>query len=307
MTIPLHKSFPTVKEGVKLASTWNAQLSFPTQGRSHACFLKVHPSPASPQNKILSHLYVGKDSSPFKMQNPYKSFPTKYFLYLYFSCYFYLSIYFFFFLLLLFPSIFFQPWNSSPKWKNYSPAFGANNRRIDTPAPTHYPPTRTHFHTPHISPHTIHLHTYTPPHIPHLPTHYPPPHKHPPHTHISPYNIQNTHTLSYIDTPHSRDLINIWKKEGKEVKRVWIWALKPKIGLKITEVQKFGPSKGKKSLTMRRNSFFGRKLAPPAPKNQPQEGTLINTDIWVDYRKYVSMHTPRVSEIHPEQENLIHS
>ena len=43
----------------------------------------------------------------------------------------------FFFSVLLFPSnfLFFFPksWNSSPKWKNYSPAFGANNRRTDAP------------------------------------------------------------------------------------------------------------------------------------------------------------------------------
>ena len=39
--------------------------------------MQSYPSP-----QILSHLYVGKDSSPFKMQNPYKSFPTKSVLYL---------------------------------------------------------------------------------------------------------------------------------------------------------------------------------------------------------------------------------
>ena len=57
----------------------------------------VHPSPASPQNTTLPFptMYTRKDSSPFKMQNPYKSFPTKSFLYLYFSCYFYLFIFFF--------------------------------------------------------------------------------------------------------------------------------------------------------------------------------------------------------------------
>ena len=88
---------------------------------------KCNPYP-SPQ--ILSHLYVGKDSPPpskSKIQNPHKSF-----LYLHFSFYFYFiyfiaSIFFFF-------SVFFpKTWNSPTKWKNYSPAFGANNRRIDAP------------------------------------------------------------------------------------------------------------------------------------------------------------------------------
>ena len=77
----------------------------PHTGRSHACFLEVHPSPASPKNatlpypQILSHLYdLSDDSSPFKMQNPKKSFPinsffitlfTRLFLFIYFFSFFF--------------------------------------------------------------------------------------------------------------------------------------------------------------------------------------------------------------------------
>ena len=135
-----------IRQGVKLSSTWNAKLSFPTQGWSHASFLEVHPSLAS-QNTTLPFLTnplppIGKDSSPFKMQNPYKSFHTIFFISWLFTLFlFYL---YFIFSFLLFPSnflfpffFFFSPksWNSSPKWKNYSPAFGMNNRRIDAPDP----------------------------------------------------------------------------------------------------------------------------------------------------------------------------
>ena len=77
----------------------NTWLSVTTWGSSQAFFLKVHPSPASSHNatltpnpspQILSHLYVGKDSSPpkKKIQIPHKSFPTNSFLYLYFAFYF---------------------------------------------------------------------------------------------------------------------------------------------------------------------------------------------------------------------------
>ena len=80
--------------------------------RSHACFLEVYPSPASPQNatrnpsqQILSNLYVGNDSSPFKMQNPRKSFPTIFF---YISLFFMLfSFIYIFVIFFLFPLNFF--------------------------------------------------------------------------------------------------------------------------------------------------------------------------------------------------------
>ena len=93
---------------------WNAKLSFPTRGRNHASFLKVHLSPASPQNTTppfptnpLSS--IGKDSSPFKLQNPYKSCPTKSFLYLDFSHFFlFICISFFFFFFLSFFIISFE-------------------------------------------------------------------------------------------------------------------------------------------------------------------------------------------------------
>ena len=78
--------------------------------------------------------------SPFKMQNPYKSFPTNSFIKvsLFFMLFLFTYMYVFFFFVFLFPSIFFFPfspqnWNSSPKRKNYSPAFEANNRRTDNP------------------------------------------------------------------------------------------------------------------------------------------------------------------------------
>ena len=40
----------------------------------------------------------------------------------------------FFFFIIIFFFFFPKTWNSSPKWKSYSPAFGGNNRRIDAPA-----------------------------------------------------------------------------------------------------------------------------------------------------------------------------
>ena len=98
------------------------------------------PSFSPKYNTTLSH-NVGKDSSLFKMQNHYKSFPTIFFyififhvifIYLYISFFSFLFFFLIFSLNILF--LFFpKTWNSSPKWKNYSPAFGANNRRIDAP------------------------------------------------------------------------------------------------------------------------------------------------------------------------------
>ena len=127
---PEMHSYPSPHgEGVMLSSS---KCTFPKM-QYYKCTLP-------PPN--LFHLYVGKDFSPLKCKTHTKCFPTN----SYFSCDFYLFIVFFFlsfFFSLLFPLIFpffpppppkKKPWISSPKWKNYSPAFGANKRRIDAPA-----------------------------------------------------------------------------------------------------------------------------------------------------------------------------
>ena len=83
------------KESSFLPQKCNANL--PHTGKE-SCFLprmlKVHPSPgsASPQNATLP-FPRGKDSSPFKMQNLHKSFPSNYF--------FVSSPFFFFFLIII--------------------------------------------------------------------------------------------------------------------------------------------------------------------------------------------------------------
>ena len=78
-----------------------------------------------PSLQINPHSSIGKDSFPFKMQTPYKSFPTKSFLYLDFSHYFlFYCISFLFFSFFFFFFLFSKSWNSSPKWKNYSQRLG---------------------------------------------------------------------------------------------------------------------------------------------------------------------------------------
>ena len=88
--------------------------------------LKVHPSPgsASPQNATLP-FPRGKDSSPFKMQNLHKSFPSNYFLCLY-SFFFFSDYYFFSF----FPKLGILPQSE----KVIPQCLGGKNRRIDAPA-----------------------------------------------------------------------------------------------------------------------------------------------------------------------------
>ena len=145
---PPHKSFPTCG-GFKLASPklrlilsligkessflpQKCKANLPTQGMSHAFFLACSKC-TLPQAQLLPkmHLYPSPQREGFfPLQNakspqilPHKLFFVSLFIYLFiFSL---LFNYFFFF----FP----KTWNSSPKWKSYSPAFGANNRRIDTP------------------------------------------------------------------------------------------------------------------------------------------------------------------------------
>ena len=119
-------------QGVQLSSTWNAHREG-VMLLSSKCILP-QPLPKIqhyPSTQILSQS-IGKDSSSFKMQNPYKSFPTKSFLYiLIFHIIFYLSVLVFSLSsFLLFPSNFlffffffscFQSWNFSPKWKKLFP------------------------------------------------------------------------------------------------------------------------------------------------------------------------------------------
>ena len=91
---------------------------------------KCNPNP-SPQ--ILSHLYVGKDSHPpqkKKNAKPPQILPYKFFVISLFCILFLFHLYHCFDFFVFFPQ---KVWNSSPNWKNYSPAFGANNRRIDAP------------------------------------------------------------------------------------------------------------------------------------------------------------------------------
>ena len=87
---------------------------------------QCYPSP-----QILSHLYVWKDSFPLQNAKPHKSSTVKILFNIFIFHFIFILRYhcfefpFFFF--------FFKTWNSTPKLKNYSPAFGANNRRIDAP------------------------------------------------------------------------------------------------------------------------------------------------------------------------------
>ena len=132
----------------------NAQLS-PTWGRSQSPESKLSFSTnSSPKCKaILPHNFTNPSHSICRegfvpiMQNLYKSFPTNesllffspsIFMFIsFYSFSFFFSYFFFLFLLRFFFFLFFsffKTWNSSPKEKIYSPAFGGNNRRIDAPA-----------------------------------------------------------------------------------------------------------------------------------------------------------------------------
>ena len=168
--IPLNKSFPMwqilphmgkdfsflpldISYWLSLTAWGRSQAFFPLKckailpHRSHAWFLEVHPSPASPQNATLPFPSNPPPSIckewffPLQIAKPPQILPYnyKFILYLYFSSYFYLSIFIFLFLknfLWIFFSFFPQKLGILPQhlWKNYSPAFEANNRRIDPPA-----------------------------------------------------------------------------------------------------------------------------------------------------------------------------
>ena len=101
------------------------------------------PSPASPQNTTLPFPTNPLSSicregfPPSKCKTP-TSLSLQNISHLYFSCYFLFIYTFILFSFLLFPSnflffFFSKTWNSSTKWKNYSPAFEVNNRRINAP------------------------------------------------------------------------------------------------------------------------------------------------------------------------------
>ena len=114
--------------------------SFPPPQKKMQCYL-------SPQ--ILFHLYVWKDSFPLsKWKTPQILYSTNsiyifsfHFIFiLRYHCFEFPFLFLFLFVCFLFLVVvfcfvlfFFKTWNSSPKLKNYSPAFGANNRRIDAP------------------------------------------------------------------------------------------------------------------------------------------------------------------------------
>ena len=133
----------------------NAQLS-PTWGRSQSPESKLSFSTnSSPKCKaILPHNFTNPSHSICRegfvpiMQNLYKSFPTNesllfLFFFFFLSSFFILCLFHFirfiyfclfnFFWGFFFFFFFFKTWNSSPKEKIYSPAFGGNNRRIDAP------------------------------------------------------------------------------------------------------------------------------------------------------------------------------
>ena len=98
---------------------------------SHACLLKVHPSPAPPKcnlpfptNPLPSIFREG--FFPHQNTNSPQIFPNKFF----FTSLFFIVFFFFSFISL----ILFQNLEFFPKVEELFPAFEANKRRIDTPA-----------------------------------------------------------------------------------------------------------------------------------------------------------------------------
>ena len=163
IAIRLHKSFPTwgrisaffpLKALLSL-TTWGRTRSqaffhlkckaiLPTTGKE-SCFFPQSasfPSFSPKYNTTLPHkssLIYREGFFPIQNAKPLQILPYKIFFFFisWFFTLFFIYLYFFF-SFLLFPSnflflFFTKSWNSSPKWKNYSPAFGANNRRIDAP------------------------------------------------------------------------------------------------------------------------------------------------------------------------------
>ena len=123
-----------------------AQVS-PTWGRNPSSESKLSFSTnSSPKCKaILPHNFTNPSHSIWRegfvpiMQNLYKSFPTNESLLFLFSffilCLFHFILFLFFFISFEGFFFFFKTWNSSPKEKIYSPAFGGNNRKNRRPCP----------------------------------------------------------------------------------------------------------------------------------------------------------------------------
>ena len=106
----------------------------------------MHPSHLLPKicNTTLPHksspIYMNRMiSSPFKNAKPQQILLYKFFfISLFFHVIFiYLDLFIYCFIIIIFLWIFIpffpKTWNSSPKLKNNSPAFGANDKRIDAP------------------------------------------------------------------------------------------------------------------------------------------------------------------------------
>ena len=127
IAIPSHKSFPTCGKDLNFLPLYMAILDH-IGNRSPE--MQNYPSPHGegvmlpswkcilpqllpkiqhyPSPQILSHLYVEKDSSPFKMHNSYKYFLTKYFLFIFQVIFIYLHFFlFYYFLQIFFPPPFF--------------------------------------------------------------------------------------------------------------------------------------------------------------------------------------------------------
>ena len=162
---PPHKSFLTWLS----LTTWGGSQAFfplkctvilPHRGKESS-FLKVYPSLASPQNAMLPFPTNPLPSiciqGFFPLQNAKStqnaSLQILIFPAIYIYLLFFFSFFFYYYFLWICFSFFFSPktWNSSPKWKNYSPLFGANNRRIDTPG--HWPTALLPVPLPTLYPH----------------------------------------------------------------------------------------------------------------------------------------------------------
>ena len=132
-----HKSFSTYgrSQAGSLRESCNAKLSFflkffPTWGRVKLSSAKMQSYPSWQILPILC-----REGFFLITQNFYKSFPTNLCFFFFVHFFYFVSLFFSYFLKFSFQFsfLFCQTWNSSPKGKNYSPAFGANNRRIDAP------------------------------------------------------------------------------------------------------------------------------------------------------------------------------
>ena len=125
-------------EGIKL-SLLPKCTAIPHIGKESKLSLSTNSSPKC--KAILPHNFTNPSHSICRegfvpiMQNLYKSFPTnESLLFLFFFSSFFILCLFHFILFIFFLIFFPKTWNSSPKEKIYSPAFGGNNRRIDAPA-----------------------------------------------------------------------------------------------------------------------------------------------------------------------------